>query len=693
MAAFERRALVQSAVVFALALGVGLIAEGHLRRLEGAERRRAARDLVRASGFAIEQRFAFAHAAAVTLAGLVAEGASDRQLRAVAERLLELAGGTLSLQLARDAVISHIWPMEGNEAALGLDLKTSPVHGEITRQVLARREALLYGPFELVQGGQGLALRVPVHVREAGRERLWGLSSAIIRARVMLEEARVDRLAKAGFDYTLVRASGDGRAGELLASSRAGAAGLADAVTVPVALPGQTWTLAVRPVAGWGDGRPRGLHAAAVLLIALLAGVLAYRVLALPTWLRREVAARTAELEQAHADQRRAEQAQRQSQRLESIGLLAGGVAHDFNNLLVGILGYADVLASDAPPGSVTEEAARTISQAAQRAAELTRQLLALARLGQHRKERVDVHALVDEVVGLLRRTLDKSIRLETRLAAAEHAVLGDPGQIQQVILNLAVNARDAMPDGGVLAIETATADLAAGDAPGLAAGRYLALAVADTGVGIPPEHLDKIFDPFFTTKAQGKGSGLGLATVFGIARGHGGAVRVESRPGAGSRFVVWLPLLAGPAGSAEAPEARAPGGEGVVLVVDDEELVRRTAARLLATLGYTPVQVAGGPEALDWLARQAAPPRAVLLDVAMPGMDGPACYREIRARHPALPVVVSSGFAKDGRAEALLADGAAGFVQKPYGVAELARALAAAVAPAPADGAARPVL
>lgn len=678
MRVIERRALVQAIAVFAFALAAGALVASHIRGLEVDARRRAATELAQASAFAIEQRFSFALASAATMEGLVSEGASARELDAVAERLVELSGGTLSLQLARDCVISHVWPMEGNEAAQGLDLLHSPIHGAHTRSVMERRAPLLYGPFELIQGGAGLALRLPVHVVDRGRERFWGLASAIIRAKVMLEESRVDRLVEAGFDYTIVRARGDGVVGEQLAASRLRGVPLEDPVSAAIGLPGQVWTLAVAPAGGWSGGERPGVLPLAVILIALLAGGLAYRVLAAPALLRREVEARTRELEVAHAEQRRAEDAQRQSQKLESIGLLAGGVAHDFNNLLVGILGYADVLAAEALPGSVTEEAARTITQAAQRAAGLTRQLLALARLGQHRKERVDVHAMVGEAVGLLGRTLDKSIRLETRLVASRHHVLGEPGQLQQVIVNLAVNARDAMPEGGVLTLETETVEVdAAAAVPGLAPGAYLTLTVADTGVGIPPQNLERIFEPFFTTKADGRGSGLGLATAFGIVKGHGGTVRVYSELGVGSRFVAYLPLLAGGEAREEPVEPPAPRGSGVVLVVDDEELVRRTAARVLTSLGYEPVLVAGGREALDWLARPPVAPVAVLLDLAMPGMDGGTCFRELHARHPGLRVIVSSGFSRNDRAEALLAEGAVGFVQKPYRTAELARALA----------------
>ncbi len=676
----ERRAAVQAVGVFACALAIGAAVVAHLERLEVEDRRRAAADLARSSAFAIEQELSRSLASASTLAALVTAGASDAELEAAATRLLEVNGGTANLQLARDGVISHLWPLRGNEPAAGLDLLHHPIHGRYVREVRDTRRPLLYGPFELVQHGAGLAMRVPVFLKERGGERFWGLSSAILRLDVLLRQSRAPRLVEAGFDYTLHRPAPGGGPPELLASSRPGSGAVRDPVNVAVELPGQTWTLGVAPRGGWSAASfPGALHGA-VLLVALLAAVLAYRILSLPAILRREVAARTRELEIAHREQQRAEEAQRHSQKLEAIGLLAGGVAHDFNNLLVGILGYADVLAADAPRGSVQEEAARTISQAARRAAELTRQLLAVARLGHHRQEDVDVHALVREVTALLGRTLEKSIRIETRLGAALHHVRGDPGQLQQVILNLAVNARDAMPAGGTLAVETALEELAEAPAHGLAEGRYLVLTVADTGVGIPKDHLDRIFEPFFTTKPEGRGSGLGLATAYGITKGHGGAIRVQSEQGRGARFVVYLPVRAEPAIAQAQPEASPPRGSGLVLVVDDEEIVRGTAARMLSSLGYEPALVSGAREALDWLAAHREDPAAVLLDLAMPGMDGRACFRAMKAQRPGLRVVVSSGFSRNGGAQELLDEGAAGFVQKPYHLDELARALAGAL-------------
>jgi len=674
----QRGALLTGLAVFLVVLAAGAGALRHAEGLERSDRRAAALELARASGFAVEQELSRAHLGAAALAAMVASGANDAELDGVAPRLVELTASGASLQLAPGGIIRHIWPLAGNERALGLDLLGHPLHGLYARKARDDRTALVYGPFELVQGGSALAVRVPVFRPGPDGGSFWGLSSALMRVEVLFERSRLTRLPPAGYDFQLERTHGGGAPDELLYTTVAGGRRLADPVAVEVPIPGQTWRLAVERRGGWGNGAPWVLGAGAVLL-ALLAALLAHRVLALPGLLRREVEARTAELREAHEAQRKAEEAQRQSQKLEAVGLLAGGIAHDFNNLLVGILGYAELLRDEAPPGSLEEEGARTITQAATRAAELTRQLLAFARLGPRREAEVDLHAIVREVAALLGRTLDKSIRIETLLLAEPSTARGDPGQLQQVILNLAVNARDAMPSGGTLRLESAVRDLGPGESPrGGAPGRYLELAVSDTGVGIPPEHLERIFEPFFTTKPEGKGTGLGLATVYGIVKAHGGAVSVETAVGKGTRFRVLLPLAQPAAeGARAAADEAAPRGQGRVLLVDDEEAVRRTGARVLESLGYSAVPASGGQEALDWLAANPGPLAAVVLDLSMPGLDGAETFRRMRALRPDLRIIVSSGFDRTGAAQALLDAGAVAFVQKPYRVRDFARALA----------------
>jgi PAS domain S-box-containing protein len=389
-------------------------------------------------------------------------------------------------------------------------------------------------------------------------------------------------------------------------------------------------------------------------------------------------------------EQRTAEEQVRQAQKLEAIGQLAGGVAHDFNNLLTAVVGNAALLAELSPPGSEGREAADTISAAARRGAELTRQLLGFARRNPVRAEPFDAHGVAREVVRLLSRTLDKRIVLAERLGAPRATVRGDPGQLQQALLNLAVNARDAMPEGGEIAVESAVVELGPRfcDAhPGARPGPHLALSVSDQGHGIPPDLLPRIFEPFFTTKGPGAGTGMGLAIVYGVARDHGGAVDVESAPGQGARFTLYLPLATEPPPAAREADAPPRRGKGLVLVVDDDELPRRTAARALAAFGYEVAAASGASEALALVRAAPVKPAAVLTDLAMPGADGAALCRELRALAPGVPVVVTSGHGRDARIDEALAAGATAFLAKPWEPAGLAAAIGEAIAAASRRG------
>jgi signal transduction histidine kinase/sensor domain CHASE-containing protein/CheY-like chemotaxis protein len=382
-------------------------------------------------------------------------------------------------------------------------------------------------------------------------------------------------------------------------------------------------------------------------------------------------------------DQRSAEDQLRQSQKLEAVGQLAGGIAHDFNNVLTGILANASLLEEELPPGSDSRESAAVIGGAARRAAELTRQLLGFARRGKLLVAPVDVHDVVGEVARLLVRTLDKRIVLVQRLRASRSVVLGDAGQLQQALLNLAVNARDAMPEGGVLTFETANVEADARwceRRPGAVAGPHVAIGVADSGHGIPRELQARIFEPFFTTKAPGAGTGMGLAMVYGMARNHGGVVEVESAPGSGARFTLYLPAAPEQSADADPGSAEAPRGAGLLLVVDDDPVPRTATARLLTRLGYEVAEAATGEEALRWYRRHGSRARAVVLDLSMPGMDGRECFRALRREDPAVRVILTSGYGPDGRAQQLVDEGVLEFLPKPFGAAELGAAVARAI-------------
>jgi PAS domain S-box-containing protein len=374
------------------------------------------------------------------------------------------------------------------------------------------------------------------------------------------------------------------------------------------------------------------------------------------------------------------------SQKMEAIGQLAGGVAHDFNNLLTGILGYATVIEREVLPGSAVQEAAKTITKASERAAELTKQLLDFARRGERLNVPLDMNAIIGEVTALLSRTLDKSIRITSTLYGGGATVMGDPGQLHQVLLNLAVNARDAMPDGGDLIFESGIVCLDkeycrfhADTMPG----PYVLVSVRDTGCGIPKDMQQRIFEPYFTTKPKGKGTGMGLATAYGIIKNHGGFIEVYSEPQAGAVFRIYLPYS--PQKDLKPPHAiDVPStplhGTGRILLIDDEQIIRDLATNLLQELGYEVVTAVNGQEAVAFYREHYAAIHLVIVDMAMPEMNGRECYHALKEINPAVRALLSSGYGRNERAEELIGEGMLGFVQKPFNLNELAAAVAAAL-------------
>ncbi len=383
-------------------------------------------------------------------------------------------------------------------------------------------------------------------------------------------------------------------------------------------------------------------------------------------------------------EHRKLEEQLRQTAKMEAIGTLAGGIAHDFNNLLTPILGYGNLLKLQAQPGDKVFKAADVIERAATRASELTWQLLGFARKGKLRTVTVDMHRMIGEVLAILSRTIDKRIAMTQRLGAEPSCVRGDPGQIEQVIMNLALNARDAMPEGGELTFETGVVDLDeeyCRTHTEVAPGRYLLFSVTDTGTGIPEGARDHVFEPFFTTKEVGEGTGMGLATVYGIVKNHGGSVQFYTETDQGTTFNVYLPLCEedvphreGPSGEPAAP------GKGRILVVDDEETVCEIAREMLASLGYEVEVVSDGRQAVDYYRKHGGEVDLVLLDITMPVMDGRECFRALKEMDPEVKALLSTGHALNGAAQELLDSGMVGFVQKPYIIASLSEAVAKAL-------------
>ncbi|WP_156678683.1 hybrid sensor histidine kinase/response regulator [Sphingomonas profundi] len=375
-----------------------------------------------------------------------------------------------------------------------------------------------------------------------------------------------------------------------------------------------------------------------------------------------------------------------QATKMQAVGQLAGGVAHDFNNILTAIIGHCDLMMMRHAPGDSDYDDIQQIRQNSNRAASLTRQLLAFSRQQTLRPQMLQLPDVVSEVSNLLRRLLGETVTLTVKHGRDLGAVRADPGQLEQVIVNLAVNARDAMPGGGTLTIQTyavPAAQVRDLDSEILPVADYTALSVSDTGSGIAPEILAKIFEPFFTTKEVGKGTGLGLSTVYGIVKQSEGFIFAESTVGEGTSFVIYLPVHRAPALAEPAapPPREKPAelwGTGTILIVEDEDMVRAVAERALTRQGYTVHTASNGEEALEMLADMAAaggPPVDLLIsDVVMPTMDGPTMVRQARARYPHLPILFMSGYAEEQLRRSIDLDHVA-FIAKPFSVQQLAAA------------------
>jgi signal transduction histidine kinase/CheY-like chemotaxis protein len=368
----------------------------------------------------------------------------------------------------------------------------------------------------------------------------------------------------------------------------------------------------------------------------------------------------------------------RQAQKLEGIGLLAGGVAHDFNNLLTVINGYSAFLLQTLDSDEVTHAYAKSILQAGERAADLTRQLLAFGRKQLLRPEVLDLNAVAGDASRLLRRLIGEDIELICKLSPELGRVEADQNQIHQVLMNLATNARDAMPAGGTLAIETANVTLeepSAGRDTAIPPGRYVSLIVRDTGHGMDEATQRRIFEPFFTTKEQGKGTGLGLASVYGIVRQSGGHIAVESELGKGTAFQIHLPRVDRETEPSQTAALAQPvTGTETILVVEDEEEVRRVASRSLRNCGYQVIEAADAKQALELYQHNAGAIRVLLTDVVMPGMTGVELSRRLLASNSQLKVIYVSGYAEamQPARDGIALEGAT-FLQKPYRPRELA--------------------
>jgi len=368
----------------------------------------------------------------------------------------------------------------------------------------------------------------------------------------------------------------------------------------------------------------------------------------------------------------------RRSQRIESIGTLAGGVAHDLNNILTPILMAAPILIEMLPPGG--RDLMLTVEEAAQRGADIVKQVLTFARGIEGERISLQLRHIVKEVQKITHETFPRSIVIRDEIPRDLWMVTGDSTQLHQVLLNLAINARDAMPDGGTITISCENADVDenyAAMVAGTKPGRYVILSVTDTGTGIAPENLEHIFEPFFTTKGVGKGTGLGLSTVLGIVKSHGGCVKVYSEPGLGSTFKLYLPASLKNVSSTRSrqPQTALARGNGEwILLVDDEAAVRKVTEALLQRYGYNVLAAADGIEALSLYAKHRHEIQLVLTDIMMPDLDGVALVRALRKMSPRMLIISSTGQADEARQMELTQLGVRAFLRKPYPTGELLR-------------------
>jgi PAS domain S-box-containing protein len=364
-----------------------------------------------------------------------------------------------------------------------------------------------------------------------------------------------------------------------------------------------------------------------------------------------------------------------QARKMESLGLLAGGIAHDFNNLLMAIQGRISLMSMGLGASNPHHRHIQSIEECIVSATDLTRQLLGFARGGKYEVNPIDLNELLSKCTAMFGRTR-KEIRIHKKLASSPLIVEADSRQIEQVLLNLLINASQAMPDGGTLYLQTDAVTLDDIDSKPhqVQPGRYAKVSVTDTGIGMDAIVLKRIFDPFFSTKEKGRGTGLGLASTYGIVKNHEGAITAHSQVGKGSTFHIYLPLSAASVHSDLIPDAGKETGSETILVVDDEEIIIEVSQAMLEMLGYKVLVARGGEEAIDMVKATGGNIDLIILDLIMPGITGEKTFDAIREIQPSLPVLLSSGYAINGQATEIMKKGCNGFLQKPYNMSDLSQ-------------------
>lgn len=378
-------------------------------------------------------------------------------------------------------------------------------------------------------------------------------------------------------------------------------------------------------------------------------------------------------------EQIKREEEMRHTEKMRAIGQLAGGVAHDFNNQLAAIIGFADLISEDENISDISKKNLGFIMSAAKRSADLTTQLLAYSRKGETVYKPVDIHYLLSEVLEICKRTFDKNISIITEFIPQDLYTIGDSSQLQNAFLNLALNARDAMIDGGKLTITTTLEDI---DIPQInnflvTPGKFIKLTFLDTGTGIDNSIFNKIFEPFYTTKEIGQGTGMGLAAVYGTLQNHNGAIDVSSKLSIGTKFTIYLPYTKNkPASENRDLTIKINKKDHKILIVDDEELIRRMLSNMLTENGFKVIECSSGKEAINIFKTQGDSIDLGILDMIMPEMDGEKTFVELRKLNKNLPILISSGYSLNNKIQNVLNNGANGFIEKPFRTNQLLQAV-----------------
>ena len=672
-------------LVLAVALAGAWFADAWYARIRLAgERRRVDQDLAPYSN-AITNSLNRRMALLSGLRAFVAIGRDapsfDQNFAAYAAALAGSATGIRAVQYTEDGKERITWPRAGNEPVLGYDFRRHPV--ESVRADLERSErssrVVLSGPLDLVQGGLGLVGRLAVDGPGGARV---GVVNVVLDMPPMFAEARID--VAPSLRLALRDEYGHVFFGEPDVFE-------ADPIVHAVPLPDRRWALAAVPADGWAasDEGTRGFRLAAggiALLLALTAYLAASRHASLAAAVAERTESLTAanrSLEEQVAQREQVEAQLMHSQKMEGLGRLAGGIAHDFNNILTGILGYVSLLQDEIPQGTEARGDLDEIERASRRASDLTRQLLTFARKQTISPSLLDLNELIGNVDRILRRLIGEDIEMVVDLAEDLPPVRADPAQLEQVLTNLVVNARDAMPRGGRIAITTrrvqaTPTDLGIGLGVGARITDFVQLVVRDTGVGMDAGTMARVFEPFFTTKEPGRGTGLGLAISYGIVQEAGGAISLESEPGVGTAVTIHLP----PASGSAAPMAerrerpRASQASETVLVVEDEALVRGLAERALSGRGYNVLTASDGEVALEVARAHGGPIDLLITDVIMPRAGGRVVAEQLSAVRPGLKVLFISGHVDDPRVREAIEGRGAAFLPKPFTPHDLAEAV-----------------